>query len=82
MSEALLNRRQVLAAYLQTCVDAEDWHGALDCCVDLEVLDARIAIYKEQRPRECEHQWVDALVSENELGKQCVKCSLRLSTKI
>lgn len=45
--DQLTKRREVLRQYLQTCVDAEDWHGALDCCVDLEVLDARIATVKE-----------------------------------
>jgi hypothetical protein len=45
--DLLMRRRVVTRADLLMKVEAEDWHGAADACMDLREIDAQIAIIKE-----------------------------------
>lgn len=48
MSPAELEaRRTALLVYLMSCAVAEDWHGVRDAAVDLEVIEARIAMTRD-----------------------------------
>jgi hypothetical protein len=36
----LQDRKNTLVEYLQSCVDAEDWHGVRDAACDIEIIES------------------------------------------
>jgi hypothetical protein len=40
--EGLMKRRAIIIADLVAKVEAEDWHGAADACMDLLEIDAKL----------------------------------------
>lgn len=43
----LRTQKQTLIEYLLVKLAQQDWHGIRDCAVDIELIEARIAILKE-----------------------------------
>ncbi len=42
--DVLMRRRVVVVADLLSKVEAEDWHGAADACMDLREIDAQLLV--------------------------------------
>ena len=47
----LIGQRHALVAYLQSKVDAHDWHGVADAAMDLRELDAALRMLDRLQPR-------------------------------
>lgn len=43
----LKTQKQTLIEYLLVKLAQQDWHGIRDCCVDIELIEAQIAMMKE-----------------------------------
>ena len=42
----LIQRREILIAYLKMKMEEEDFHGVADAAMDLREIDAQIAVFK------------------------------------
>lgn len=42
--DQLLKRKQTTIADMQSKMEAEDWHGVMDCAADLREIDAMLAV--------------------------------------
>ncbi len=46
--ESLVKRRLVVIADASSKLEAEDWHGVADACMDLREIDAMLLVSSEQ----------------------------------
>lgn len=43
-TKSLKKQKATLISYLLVKLAQEDWHGVRDCCVDIEVIEAKLEI--------------------------------------
>jgi hypothetical protein len=44
--EELVKHKVALQSYMKVKLEIEDYHAIRDCCVDLEIIDAKIKVIK------------------------------------
>jgi hypothetical protein len=44
----LYRHKEILKEYLLVKLEQEDYHGVRDCCTDIEIINAKIELLKEQ----------------------------------